>query len=109
MNTEFDFLRQHGFGVVYGAEEVKQKIIELGHLATEGGIQEPEGKKMNIESTTVTPVTEAGLAEAALYSFNEATGQFEDADGNAVEVTTEEAGYTQSEGDIASPADVTLN
>lgn len=28
---EFDFLRQHGFGVCYGAKAVKQKIFELGH------------------------------------------------------------------------------
>jgi hypothetical protein len=27
---EFDFLRNHGFGVVYGEKEVRQKIKELG-------------------------------------------------------------------------------
>jgi len=37
---EFDFLKQHGYGVVYGADAVRQKIIELGHL-------DPKERKMN--------------------------------------------------------------
>jgi len=31
---EFDFLKEHGFGVVYGAENVKKKIAELSRLAS---------------------------------------------------------------------------
>jgi len=29
--NEFDFLKQHGYGVVYGADAVRAKINSLGH------------------------------------------------------------------------------
>lgn len=69
----------------------------LGHL-------EPEGKNMNDTETPI--VTEADVAAPAIH-FNSTTGQFEDSEGNAVEVTTEEAGFVTTEGDTAT--DVTIH
>lgn len=69
----------------------------LGHL-------EPEGKNMN--DTEAMVITEADVAAPAVH-FNPTTGQFEDSEGNAVEVTIEEAGFVTTEGDTAT--DVTIH
>lgn len=61
------------------------------------------------QNTSTAPVAEADVAEAPVLFFNEATGQFEDADGNPVPTEITEEGYLQSEGEVATPGDVTLH
>jgi len=83
---EFDFLRNHGFGVVYGAEAVKQKIIELGHT-------DPTRKK-NMNDTITIDGTEATLVPVTdvkhyVISF--------DADGNEIRTEVEAPVFVQGE------------
>jgi hypothetical protein len=54
----------------------------------------------------IMDITEATVAAPAVV-FNPVTGQFEDSEGNPVEITTEEIGHVTTEGDTAT--DVTVN
>ena len=47
--NDFDFLREHGYGVVYGEKNVRKLINQLGHTDPR------KGNDMNVE-TTDTPV-----------------------------------------------------
>lgn len=91
--NEFDFLRKHGFGVVYGEKAVRQKIIDLA-------IKSPKERTMTYEQATADlELVEAGVAEIAIKL---------DAEGNPIEAT-EEVGFVTDEGVVATPADVTLH
>lgn len=55
--SEFDFLKQHGFGVVYGAEAVHNKIKELAmsdNLTENTKTNENDGDNIANEILTAT-------------------------------------------------------
>ena len=88
--NDFDFLRDHGYGVVYGEKAVRQKIIDL---AIKSPIKE---RTMTYEQATADlELVEAGVAEVAIV------GEGSEA--------TEEVGFVTDEGVVATPADVTIH
>jgi len=91
--NDFDFLRDHGYGIVYGEKAVRQKIIDLA-------IKSRKERTMTYEqATTDLELVEAGVAEVAIKF---------DAEGNPIAIT-EEVGFVTDEGVVASPADVTVH
>lgn len=83
---EFDFLRKHGYGVVYGAEAVKQKIIELGSV-------EPKGKN-NMNEITDTQANEYTIAAdmvEILDTEGNSTGQYRPREASDGEAASAEA------------------
>jgi CBS domain-containing protein len=84
---EFDFLKQHGYGVVYGADAVRAKIIELGRLSQ-------KEKNMDTTMNTEVPVTEPQTIDELMKLLAEKP------EGEAFAVTTDDEEPTE---DTAKP------
>ena len=95
--NDFDFLRDHGYGVVYGEKAVRQKIIDLA-------IKSPKERTMTYEQATADlELVEVGVAKVTLPHH-----LYPEVEGNTCEFT-DEVGYVTDEGTVAAPADVTIH
>lgn len=79
--NDFDFLREHGYGVVYGAEEVRRKIIELSNN------EEEDKMEQTIENTVSRPFTDEELHAILAQPFLVSTDTEDEDDADKVGYT----------------------